>query len=1853
MSGLTMHERQGVSRFDLSIHFTRYANGIVVALTYNTDLFKKERMLRLGEHLGQLLELLGKNTELPVRELQLMSEDELSRLLSFNQTEKNYGQPVCLPQLFEAQVTQTPDALAVQCGKIKLTYNELNSRANQLAHYLRKEYSISAGSRVGIMMDRSERMIITLLAILKAGAAYVPIDPAYPADRCKYMANDSDISLLVTDNGYGRWHEGNLLRWNEADWQHCATENPDCINTSDDLVYIIYTSGSTGKPKGVMIPHRALFNLCNWLKELLYDKEARVVMVTASISFDASVKQLFPPLVSGSALQIISEEERTSPVKYIRALQEGGTNVTDLTPSFLQLLLQAIKENNYKIGSLQYMLAGGEILQKQTVRLFYELLPHAKLINVYGPTETCVDASFKVIDEFNEDYLSSIGKPLPNVNVFITDGFLQPVPAGIFGELLIGGTGLAQGYCNQPELTAEKFITHPQFGCLYRTGDLARWNDQGEIEFSGRRDGQVKMRGYRIEIAEIENRIVAHPEVKDAAVVYTNLQGHEELNAFVVWKNGSSVNELYQFLQQSLPAYMVPSGVYSIEALPKAPGGKNDRKALIERIAAIDRIDEHYAAPENESESILVEIWEELLQQKPIGIDDDFWQRGGHSLKAMRMMVMIFSKLKVEVSIRDIFETRTIRRLAAVINGQSATEYIPIAKVQDGQAAYPLSHAQKRLWIIHQLEEQLSAYNIVHTYSVPVSIEEQAFSKAVQYMVERHEILRTVFVEREATAMQVIIDVESFQPSVKYYNIIHEENKQALIDKAVQGENNRVFDLQQGPLFTISLFRTATAETSCVLNMHHIISDAWSVNIFKRELEEAYQAYAQNISPALKPLAYRYKDYAAWLNEKTDSGELAASRNYWKETLSGELPVLEVPADLPRPARKTYRGKQCSLMISAQTMKQIRQISEHHGCSPFTFFYTCLNALLHRYTHQDDLITGMPVAGRDRAELQDQLGFYVNVLPFRLRLKKDISFSLLLQQVRDQLVQQLAHQSYPFDQIVEDLDLKKDLSRSPIFDVLVNHQRHEVPAGDLSFSLQTDGESSFSKFDLSFDFVEFTDAALLSISYNIDLFLEETAERMLLYFEELLNDAMLHPGKMVQELHFVPLGEQALINEVFNDTVCPQPWNKTVIELLEQQAAENSEAIALQLNNSALTYHAFNEKVNQAAHFLRNDRAVKPGDRVGVMVARSEQMVLAIYAILKSGAAYVPIDPSYPLQRKLFMIKDSEVKFVITENDHFLELDCAVVNWHAIEFSNYSKENPNTVNTADDPVYMIYTSGSTGNPKGVLVQHASLTNLCQWYHEFIEGISSHPLRIYLNASINFDVSVGQLFGALASGSTLIISPEEIKTDPYRLVDFLNRHKADLIDITPSFLQVLLLHLKESGSACSLRYVLAAGEILTTDTCNLFSEIFSSRARLFNLYGPTEACVYTTVEEVILPIAVQYNTIGYPLLNANVRVLDESQQQTGIGVWGELFIGGAGLAAGYWKRGELTREKFIHHPQYGRLYRTGDLGRWNSKGLIEFRGRNDQQVKLRGFRIELGEVEQAIRLFAAGNEVVVIYNDKEKQLIAFVASREPQEEQLKEFLSDRLPAYMVPAKFIVLNQLPKTSSGKIDRVLLQQQSALAVHHAIYKAASTDTEHKLLDIWRDILSVSTVGVDDNFFELGGHSLKAMRMVSVLYKEFGVKLSIRDIFLYQTPQRLAKFIDAQSKDEYLQIEKIAPAEYHVTSSGQRSIWFAAQQEGGAQAYNMVLRYSWKKIFDINAYRQAWTQLLDRHESLRTVFVTREGEVLQKIKLVTETEAAIEFEDLCNQSATVAEQSINMLALAQQRHVFDLSDGPLIRCS
>ncbi|MGB8193075.1 MAG: amino acid adenylation domain-containing protein, partial [Chitinophagaceae bacterium] len=1005
---------------------------------------------------------------------------------------------------------------------------------------------------------------------------------------------------------------------------------------------------------------------------------------------------------------------------------------------------------------------------------------------------------------------------------------------------------------------------------------------------------------------------------------------------------------------------------------------------------------------------------------------------------------------------------------------------IPIAPAME---VYPISNAQRQLWLMDQTADVGPAYNLFFKQEWNNILDIAVLEHAVQFLLQRHEILRTVFTDISGEIRQKVLSIQEtgFELRKVVYN---GDNVDGFLHNQERTEASYIFNLRTGPLFRMQVVSFSEKEHVLLFTMHHIISDGWSVQLLLQELSSSYIDIKNNQLPSIDPLAVQYKDFACWQQLPATQRDLKKHRAYWLSVLAGERAQIDLPADKRRPSVKTYAGKQVRAKISLDVLQQINELCQRYNCRIFSLMTAVLKTLVYRYTNETDILAGMPVSGRIYPELQNQIGYYVNMVVMRTNMQAAHSFEQLVLQTEQNMHHAYEHQEYPFDQLLDDLDIRHDASRSPLFDLMITYDKKSTFLFDQL--VPDEAPMSISKFDLETDFIEYSDGMLLGFTYNMALFSKERIERMAQHFIYLLLNVLNDPAASLDSFSYVP-AEEGLQLETFNYTDAWYPHDKTVMELLEQQVERTPRALALMFENTAISYRSFNESINRAAHYLRDVHSVKPGDKIGVMMDRSERMVLAIYAIIKSGGAYVPIDPSYPLQRRLYMVQDSEVKLVITDENTSELPDCIIVNWCAIPFENYSGENPAIVNGPTDPVYMIYTSGSTGNPKGVLIQHHSLINLCYWSTDLIYRPAGRALNVMLNGTISFDASVEILFPPLLNGSSLQVVPQQVKDNPDELLNRILESGIEVLDLIPSHMHLLLQVAQANGiKPASVLYVLTGGELLQQETCDLFFSVMPG-ASIVNGYGPTEACVNTTCCLLDIGTGEKPNCIGAPLPNMRVHILDKQQREAGIGIWGELFIAGVGLAKGYWKREALTNEKFILHPQFGRIYQSGDVARWNEQGEIEFAGRSDNQVKIRGFRIEMGEIESAIQSFHLVSEAVVMINENgtDRKIAAAIVWRDGKEalQSLRTYLAEVLPKYMVPEQFISVGRIPRIGSGKLDRRALEQdnENVAATGVNAYIGVQNKNEERLLIIWEELLDTRNIDVTDNFFELGGHSLK----------------------------------------------------------------------------------------------------------------------------------------------------------------------------
>lgn len=1712
-------------------------------------------------------------------------------------------------QLFEQQATRLSDAIAITFEQTHLTYEELNNRANQLAHYLRS-VGVGTETRVGIYVERSLEMVIGLLGILKAGGAYIPLDPAYPADRLAFMLEDAQISVLLTQAAL-------LARLADypaqaicldTDWQTIApypTCNPENPIDADQLAYVIYTSGSTGKPKGVQIQHGSVINFLGSMSQQPGISPADVLLAVTTLSFDIAVLELFLPLSVGAHVVIASREVACDGIQLAALLSTSGATLMQATPASWRMLLKA-----GWLGNLQLkILCGGEALPRE---LAHQLLQRsASVWNLYGPTETTVWSTIYQVEPGTGSI--PIGQPIANTQLYLLDSKLQPVAPGEMGELHIGGAGLARGYLNRSELTDERFIPNPfaeqdkwsisqgetilcpSDARLYKTGDLARLLPDGNLEYLGRIDHQVKVRGFRIELGEIEATLWQHPAIHEVVVVAReDIPGDQRLVAYVALQ--AEQNEslalqqtlsatLRRFLQQSLPDYMLPAHFVFLAALPLTPNGKIDRRALPTPHYTRSTTD-RFVAPRTPVEQQLSVIWTEVLGIAPISVDDQFLDLGGHSLLATQIISRIRNVLHVELPLRCLFEAATIAGLAERIAVADRHPIIQLdvtqpclKSVQRGESI-PLSFMQEQLWFLDQLVPDHPFYNVPEAVRLEGKLEVKLLEQCLQTIVHRHEALRTTFTVQDGSPVQVIhsaSDAHCYMQIalIDLQDLSVEEQEQQAVQQLTEAAQ-RSFDLAQDLLIRATLIRLSDCQHILLLNLHHIICDEWSFSILWQELATLYTALLQGQSALLPAPALQYPDFAVWQRQSQPSPSqltlLEQQIAYWKQQLNG-LSVLQLPTDYSRSPLPTYEGARHCFSLPHSLSERLKVLSRQEGATLFMTLLAAFQTLLFRYTAEADLAVGSPIANRHRSEVEGTIGFFVNTLVLRTDLSGSPSFRELLRRVRHVALDAYAHQDLPFEQLVQTLQPDRVLNQNPLFQVMFNLQNIPVSGSEIpNLSLtRLSVDNKTAKFDLFLELTETATGLAGYFEYSTDLFKAETIVRMVEHFQILLEGITANPDQALTALPLLTSSEQQQIEQ----------WNTTATnysqqcahQLFEAQVERTPDAIALVFANQQLTYRELNHRANQVAHYLQS-LGVSPDVAVGLCIERSLDLMVGLLGILKAGGAYVPLDPTYPPERLAFMLENAQAAVLLTQSSLVNLVDslpepgiqpvCLDTDWGTIV--RYSPTNPDCRITPDHLAYIIYTSGSTGKPKGVAMPHRPLTNLLSWqiHHSALSEHLSSSARTLQFAPVSFDVSFQESFATLASGGTLVLISEETRRDAVQLLHFLQDAAIERL-----FLPfVALQHLAEVAEVenvvpTCLREVITAGEQLriTPPIVNWFSQL--QNCTLHNHYGPSESHVVTALTLTGSPQTwAALPPIGRPIANAQIHLLDAQLQPVPIGVAGELYIGGVSLARGYLNRSDLTAERFIANPfaaerkwmirngkpvfapSHTRLYKTGDLARYLPDGNIEYLGRIDQQVKIRGFRIEPGEVAAVLEQHPAIREAVVIAREDvpgRKRLVGYLIATQdataqemslsetgctgcsasvimPSNAELRQFSQAHLPDYMVPTAFVVLDALPLTPSGKVDRrsLPLPDDTRTDLTQSIV-LPRTGVEQTLAKIWAQVLQVESIGVHDNFFELGGHSLLGTQLVMKVRAAFAIELTLRQFFEAPTLAELAQIVEA----------------------------------------------------------------------------------------------------------------------------------------
>ncbi len=2160
-------------KYDLTLSLEETPEGIRGGFGYNTDLFERDTIERMIEHFKNLLSEITGSPDKRISDLSILSEREKKLILhDWNQTDKKYDLTKTIHKLFEIQAEKTPGNIAIvqppnsveQKSELKISYGELNKLSNKIANYLLSK-EIKQGSIIGICYDRTIEQIATLLGILKAGCAYLPLDTKYPKERIKYMVEDSSAALIFTHSKYVQKFEASdeLILLDKLFEDNLATNEATVkIDVKpDDLAYIIYTSGSTGTPKGVAVEHKNLVNYIFAAKEKFGLTAEDRVLQFASISFDAAAEEIYPALTSGAVLVLRNDTMIGSSFAFVNAIDSLGITVLDLPTAYWHQLVSELEINNHSLpGKIRLVIIGGERAIPDFVYKWQKKYSNIRLLNTYGPTETTVVATIwelpPLSDELPFKKEVPIGKPVPNVKVYVLDKYLQPVPIGVSGELYIGGAGVARGYLNREELTAEKFIANPFINgdnCrLYKTGDRVKFLKDGNIEFLGRLDHQVKVRGFRIELGEIENEILKYPGIKDAVLnLVSNQQGEKSLVAYYVPKESSKISatDVKQFLQKSLPDYMVPTFLVKVDSIPLTPSGKVDFKSLPDPSGSRPDLDKPYVEPRNAFEKILVDIWKRTLQIDKVGVHDNFFELGGDSLKAAILINRLQQELDVILYVVVLFDNQTIaeisqylskkypeqvlkickkyypeestdfiksgkspkifninkekieeakkilsvrtsdkraeseflskispklnraifilsaprsgstllrvilaghsklfsppelallnfrtleersetfagrdegwmeglyraimeikgcdfpesKRIVAELESKGFTTHQMYAEIQKwigdkilvdktttyasnidylkraevyfdepfyiqivrhpsamiqsyldsnleqvfgselpfearekaelfwiinnsninkffgaipehrritikyeemvknpekvikevcdkigieyepvmirpyegkrmldgvheqskmvgdprfnthkkidpaladkwqtlpegdrlsnftleiaGKLNYkiaavdkpkldfklskverkellPISFAQERLWFLDKLEPGNSAYNIPGVVRLKGELNTELLQETINRIVNRQEILRSSIKTVNGKAYLHIEDKLNVKIPIEKVLPTNGHDLDAKIKSLVQEEFRKPFALDNPPLFRIKLLKIDDNDHILILTMHHAISDGWSIGIFIKEFTNIYSSLINNREPQLPELIIQYADYAYWQREYLKDTVLDEKLEFWKNYLHGVPPLLELPTDKPRPPVQTFNGELVKFNIPQNVTEKIKQLSKEKNATLFMILLGAFQSLLAYYSKQDDIVVGTPVANRNQEELENLIGFFVNTVVLRNDFSDNPAFAQLLDRIKESSVKVFSHQDLPFEKLVDSLNIERDVSHSPLFQVMFTFQN--LPRTKISLpklNLETvDLGSNISKFDLSLTMMEAGDSRLVgSFEYNTDLFERATIERMIQHFIKLLDQVTENPLVKVKNINVLTESEKTKLLNEWKGTTNEFESGSNIVKEFTKAVAKFGKNTAVEFQGNKITYQELDEQTNKLAGYLIN-KGIKKESLVGFYFERSIESIISILAIWKAGAAYVPLDPSYPRERIEYMIEDSGMQLIITKNEYKNLFDSGkvvAIDSDKEEIDKIANEMPDTGITPENLAYIIYTSGSTGKPKGVMVQHRSVLNLAFALYELIyRNYEGNNLKVSLNAPLAFDASVQQLV-SLLFGHTLCIIPHEVRLDGEGLLNFIRGKKIDVLDCVPTQLRILLENGFNNQNEWKPSVVLPGGEAIDN---RMWNELLGIKdVKFFNMYGPTECTVDSTICNISDDI--KKPSIGRPVFNAVHYVLDERMNLVPIGIPGELYIGGESLSRGYLQRPDLTAERFVPNPfadkEGERLYKTGDLVRYMPDGNIEYLGRVDDQVKLRGFRIELGEIENNIKKYPGiSNAVALVVKDENgfQRLVAYFSTGEDAEisvNDLRKYLRERLPDYMIPAVFVKLDEFPKLPNGKINkRALPAPELSRTGDEENFEEPKTENEIKLAEIWKDLLKVNKISVNDNFFELGGDSILGIQIVSRA-KQVGLKISPLDLFKNQTIRKLA--LVAKETVTVKAEQGLVSGEVPLTPVQHT---FFETEFAEPDHWNQSIFLSVKGSFDEEGFKSIVKSILEHHDMFRAKYI------------------------------------------------------------
>lgn len=1730
------------AKLDLTLTFDRTSEGIRGHAEYYKDLYDENLIAGFCRKMVHILNQISENPSQKIRDLQFLSPEDYQFILEKAENKGDFEVNISIPDMFGRISSELPGKAAILFGDSQMTYEQFCRNSDTLAAYLVKKEI----KTFGLLALRHPDTLVAMMAALKAGAAWVPVSPGYPRERIRMIAEDAGFRVIL---GVVRMEQlipdelvfQDIRQALEEGGEFSATvlRRPDL----DATAYILFTSGSMGKPKGVKIRHRSLSNFVQSTIKLLHISNMDRVLQFADLSFDTCMEEIFPALCSGASLILRDEQMLEQIDSFWKKVDKWGITLLDLPTAFWGQLMTEAELNPPPLPeNLRMVIIGGEAARPDHVKTFQKLAgKRIQLVNTYGPTETTVASTCYIFPHpFDLPYVP-IGRPILNTGVWVVDEQLRPVLPGVEGELLVSGVCLAQGYAGNPTLTAEKFPgwTRPdgQTVRVYRTGDRVWMMPDGNLVYTGRLDKQLKIRGFRVEADEILHFIRRLPGIKDAVV---DLWQQKLLTVWYVVQGKDPKVDISDFkkeLSQWLPSYMIPVVWMRVDSIPLTRRGKTDYSKLPP--PDLQQVSSEVTPPQTPLQQQMADIWAQALGLPSVGINQNFFDLGGNSILAASLVTRMSKVMQTEITLRALFRNPTILALSDYLEKEgSRLKTREVAKMSHAPAGQiiPASPAQQRIWFLDQLEGANAAYNIPMEYLVRGSFDTHAFEKAIQYLVDRHEALRSCVRQFKEAPVYFSEKKINVKPQLVELFSLSEKEKEAELARFRKEFNLHIFNLAQAPLFQIAIVHIDRDTWVLLFNFHHLIFDNWSAGIFIKELNEAYRQLRSGNLPSLEAPEYQYSDYIWWFNERWASGELRVGVEYWKNKLQGIPHAINLPLDFSRKTRQTFNGAEYRLEMPSSLSNMLKEFSATHRVTLFHTLLAGFAALLQRYTAQDDIVIGCPSANRRHPDLQGIMGVFINNLPVRFLMDQPRSFKGLVKITAEQWLESEEHQEVPFEKMVEVLNVKRDLSISPIFQVMFDFlNAHTLePAFEGCKVTYNDPPHFVAKYDLSLIAAEFGGAFHLTFEYNTDLFKYATIRQLAHYYLRLLDLAVQMPDRPVQQLELVTLKSQEFILGKVNPEPSEFP-KESVIELIEKTAAEYPLKPAVETAERTLSYAGLMHEVNRLAAYMI-EAGVGRGHRVAVMLRREWKLPVALLAVMRCGAAYIPLDPVYPRERIRHILDDARPEFAFTEPEFAPWFEEAGTS--LLHFSETEMPLPNVWPSFPprDPVYIIYTSGSTGKPKGVVIPMEALVNFL-WAVKDLPGFSSDD-RLLAVTTVSFDISGLELYLPLIAGGTVVLATHEEAMDVHLLMKKLKESRINYMQATPVTWRMLSFAGWEGNPELK---VLCGGEALQQDLGNY---LVTRCREVWNMYGPTETTIWSSAQRVAFhPVPDRYEPIGRPLANNFFYVLDKFGQMAPEGVPGELFIGGKGVALGYYNNPELTRVRFRSDPftgaAGGTMYQTGDLVRLLPAGAFEYFGRLDNQVKIRGFRIELGEIESVMAEYPGIMQSVVVVRvdiPNSPRLVAYFKMEpglRPDLMQIRNYLAEKLPNYMIPQAFIEVEEFPLTPNGKIDRKALPEPTGPGVQaHAVADPPRTTTEHLLVNIWRDILKTEAVGRNSDFFELGGHSMLAVSMMGKIEHATGKRIPLAVLFTHSLLAELAAYIDhAGTAEDWRSLVRIKP--------------------------------------------------------------------------------------------------------------------------